>query len=267
LPYFALTKKENKVQRTNSITVFVFLALICLVLSPSIGSAEIILTTANGSGADTFLSNDTQTGNYGATSIHGGDKEMQARISDGSRMKMPYFRFDISSASGLDLTGAYVTLIESYGNRARTWNVYGLNDSTEDVWNEAATSYSNAPGILQPANGGVAYNSALYSFDPAKVTLLTTIALASSAPATVSSAVNTAMDSFLAADTNGMVTFMIVAQASDSAPSYGFATKENTGSYAYPTLTLPKAVPEPATLSMLAAVGLLALCYFRRSYV
>jgi hypothetical protein len=61
-----------------------------------------------------------------------------------------------------------------------------------------------------------------------------------------------------------------VAQSSDSNANYSFATKENTSSWAYPTLDLPNAVvPEPAALAMLftalAAMG--GLITFRKRRV
>ena len=254
--------------RTTSIMLLTLLAVICVVLWPTIGSAEIILTTAIGGGADTYLSNDTQSSSYYETAVHGTNTSMLGRIYDATRMRMPYMKFDISSATGKDLTGAYVTLYElSSANRARTWNVYGLNDGVGDLWAEGTTSYDDAPGILQPANGGAAYQSGSYTLDLSQVTLLTTISLVSGIPASVSSVSSSAMDSFLAADTNGLATLILVAQASDSTASYSFASKENTSGYAFPTLTLPVAVPEPTTLSMLAACGLLALIMLRKRSV
>ncbi|MGD0519065.1 MAG: DNRLRE domain-containing protein [Thermoguttaceae bacterium] len=239
----------------------------------SIASAEIIMTTATGSGADTYLSNDSQSSSYYATVVHGSTVDMQARISTGSRTRIPYFRFDISSAAGTNLTGAILSFYMSYnnGNRKRTWNVYGLNDGSGDSWGESTTDYANAPGILQPST----YNDGNYSLDIGtsanQLTLLGAVTFpASTGVVVTSTTASLNLDSFLAADTNGLVTFVLVAQSSDSNANYSFATKENTSSWAYPTLDLPNAVvPEPAALAMLftalAAMG--GLITFRKRRV
>ena len=40
--------------------------------------AEVVVTTATGNGADTYLSNDGQGGNYGPDSVHGEDTSLRA---------------------------------------------------------------------------------------------------------------------------------------------------------------------------------------------
>jgi hypothetical protein len=251
------------VLRSNLICFFV--VVISVALCASVVSAEVIVTTADGNGADTLLSNDSQNASSHADAVHGSETTMFYRILADARMRMPYFRFDISSVSG-DLSGATLTLelTLNNGNRVRTLTVWGLVDGDGDLWDEATTSYDDAPGILQPADGGVDYESGNYSLDPAMVTNLGTITTPAGIGLMSSTTVNLNLDAFLAADTNGHVSFLFTG-GSDSNAQFSFATKENTTEgITFPTLTLPNAVPEPGTIVLLAMGALLLLVYWRR---
>src|SRR6185503_13281526 len=62
-----------------------------------VSASAITLTTADGSGADSFVSND---GNQSATSVHGGDGSLAIPNYDTVRAKATYFRFDLSDVTG-----------------------------------------------------------------------------------------------------------------------------------------------------------------------
>lgn len=227
--------------------------------------AAVLLTTADGSGADTHISND---GNQAATTNHGTRGSNDLRNYDGVRAKLVYWRFDLSSVTG-DLSGATLTLTFTGANRNRTMNVYGLVDEAGDNWGETSITYDSAPGILQPADGGAVYNSGNESIDATKLSLLTTFTTPGSTAAGPVAVITTAdvdLDNFLNADTNNLVTFVFYTASSDSAQSFFLASKENTtGATVYPMLNLPNAtlVPEPASLA-LAALGGLAILGRRR---
>lgn len=229
--------------------------LAALTLFTSVGfataaNAAVIVSTADGSGADTTLSNDGQNTTTGPTGVHGAGTTFTDRISTGSRIRIPLLRFDLDGVSG-DLTGATVSMTLTFNNgpRARTATVYGLTDETLDSWDESTVSYNTAPGFNAATLGN-------YSFDSTKWQNLGSLAIPAQASGSFSSttaALN--LDSFLASDTNNLVSFFIVT-GSDGNVIYDFRSKEGDVNAA-PTLNLPNAVvPEPATLSLAAIAGL-----------
>lgn len=225
-------------------------------------SAAVILTTADGVGADTHISNDT---NEAATTNQGGDGSNAIRHYDGTRAKASYYKFDLSNVTG-DLSGATLTFTFTSANRTRTMNVYGLVDESGDAWGETTIAYNNAPGVVQPADGGAEYNTGFISFDPAKLSVVTEFTTPA-APGTITTTADTDVDAFLAADTNDLVTFALYTASSDSSQSFFVASKESTnGVIAYPTLTLPNAtlVPEPGALSLGGVLAVAGLARRRR---
>jgi hypothetical protein len=243
--------------KTRSLASFLCGLLAAAGLAIQSASAATI-TTAAGGGADTFVSNDSQ---QSATSTQGAGTTAAVRNLAATRRKLMYVRFDLSSVTG-PRTGGTLSFYFTGANRVRTMNVYGLADNaTDDLWSEATTSYSTAPGILQPGSGGVAYNSGDASIDPAKLSLLGTFSTPGAANADLTtSTVTLNLDAFLAADTNNLVTFVLDVAASDSNASYFIATKENLSAAPVvpPRLTLPNAVPEPASVVGLASALALA---------
>lgn len=198
-------------------------------------------TTEDGSGADTFLANDSNTG---PTSVRGTNTIMDMRRFDGTRSRQPLFRFDVSSLpSGANLTGATLSLIISRSaNRTVTANVYGLVDETLDSWSEASTSYSNAPGASPATAGNYSYSIYNATTNPTgKYKLLGTMNFPTTANTTTPIVSNTAslnLDSFLDDDTNGLVTFLIIPSSTNTTADWDMASKEHATA-APPLLSLP----------------------------
>jgi hypothetical protein len=230
--------------------------------------AAVVRTTAFGNGADTYLSNDGQSTNEGPDGTHGGNTTMLIRNFAGTRMKMAYVRFDLSGVSG-GLDGAVLSFeLLSTANRDRTLQIYGLTDNaTDDAWSESTTSYNTAAGVIPNPPTALAQ----VDIDETKMTLLGTIGMNGSAAQVVRSDNGLAdtslnLDSFLAADTNGLVTLLIINSTSDSNASYSLTSKENTtAGVTFPTLELPNAVvPEPAATALLGLIAIGTLMRERR---
>jgi len=122
-----------------------------LLIATSTVRAEMVFSTAVGNGADTCLENDGQGGNHGPDSVHGTDGSIPIRNYGGVRQKFGYIRFDLTGIAG-DLSGATLSITVNISNRNKNWLIYGLADESLDDWDEATTSYSNAPGMLPAAS-------------------------------------------------------------------------------------------------------------------
>ena len=234
------------------------IVIVVVVSVADLAQAGAILTTADGNGADTYLSNDGQSASEGPDGTHGSAGSLVVRNFAGTRMKMAYVRFDLTGVEG-DLSNAVLAYdILSTGNRDRTWDVYGLNDGvTGEDWSEATTSYNNAPGVIPNPPTELAQ----FDIDETEITLLGTIGMIGSGAQVLRSDNSEAdtslnLNAFLVADTNDLVTFLLINNTSDSNASYSIAGKENTtAGVLFPTLELPNAIPEPASLSLLALAG------------
>jgi hypothetical protein len=237
--------------------------------------AQVTVTTADGNGADTYVSNDS---NSGPTDAHGDSDVFELRAITDSRARVGMLRFDLSEIGG-DMTGATLSFEFTNSRRARTWEIYGLNDGSDDLWDELTTSYGSGVGVVGATEGNYALDIGSAAN---QVTLLGTMAVndaeTEDTDPTPHEGLNTSstasldLSSFLAADTNGLVTLLLAfPSGTDTNPDWFVATKENTlvgSSLTAPTLTLPNAspVPEPATagIVLLAGAGLMAARRRRR---
>jgi hypothetical protein len=214
--------------------LFYLIPLMMFVLTCA-AQAEVVVTTATGNGADTYLSNDSQGANYGPDTMHGGDTSLRAfRQLAAVRSKAAFIRFDISNAAG-DMSGAILTFDATFlKGTSKDVQVYGLTDGDDDFWDESTITYNNAPGILPATLGN-------YTLDTAKMTLLGTMTVPAAGgtyPVTFSSDPSTLdMTSFLDSDTNGLVTFLFIGTDNEGE----IASKEHE-TFNPPTLTLPNAV-------------------------
>jgi hypothetical protein len=208
------------------------------------GSASAIsVSTADGRGADTYVSNDTQSGDYGPDSLHGADDSIRIRYLADTRVKIGYIRFDIEGLAG-DMTGATLSMEATYvKSGGRVANVYGLTDETLDSWDEATICYNNAPGMLPPTP-----TAGNYTIDPSKLTLLGTITTPTTLTVVTSDPGVLVLNDFIKRDTNGLLTLVLIDTNNGEDQ---FATKENTNTALLrPTLTLPNAKRGPKTSAL-----------------
>jgi hypothetical protein len=236
-------------------------------------SQALTITTRDGNGADGWISNDNQSSSYYSNTVHN-TTGMQARYNGGgSRFRTTFIRFDISSVTGTIGADAQLQLGQTFTKGgAKTMHVYGLVDGDAgEFWSEATLCYDNAPGFLTPPEGN---NLGYYAIDSRLVLLGTFIIPAApdgtpSGGATLSTPrliltdpTTLPLADFLNADTNGVVTLVLINEAGTSANNSEnrFASKEDPTDWAAPALVF---VPEPATLAL---AGLGSLITLRRRH-
>jgi len=242
----------------------VFAVMLCLILLGTTSQA-LLISTADGNGADGWISNDAQSSSYNSDKVHN-TTGMHARYAGTSaRFRATYIRFDISSITGTVGADAQLQLGQTYtkgGNK--TMHVYGLVDGDAgELWSETTLCYDNAPGFL-PAPGG--NNLGQYAIDSRLVLLGTFVITGTgSSGATLTPPVQFLTDpatlplaDFLNADTNNVVTFVLINAAGTASNNSEnrFASKEDANAWAAPTLVF---VPEPATLALLGLGSLISL--------
>jgi PEP-CTERM motif len=173
---------------------------------------------------------------------------------------------------GTAVSGAAFNFDYKRGNSNITLNVYGLNDgdTADKAWAASSLEF-DANGVSTPgaeSDGGSPANPIV---DPSRTTLLGTIVLAKQTAQTAASFTDanatgvtgaTTLSNFLAADTNGEVTLLLVATAVGPFIYSTFSTTPETLSYTA-TPEVGAAAPEPASLGMLG-LGAAALLMRRR---
>lgn len=256
-----------------------------MLLTPSVGSAALLVSTADGNGADTALQNDSQ-GDGTSTDISGASAFLPFRRFDDVRQKMLLLRFDISTLDTAAYADAQLRL-DYFTNRNRPMRVYGIADGPLDNWDEAITNYTNAPGILQPP-AGAPYDSAGNNFlDPTQLfnpgppaperpnpfqlgnfDVVDTRSNPNGRGFVVTDPTQLDLEAFLNADTNGLVSFLIFHDFSNSGHTGDVRSKEGQG-VGGPGLApllgvIPQnLVPEP-TSAMLLLLGSLVAVARRR---
>ncbi len=146
------------------------------------------------------------------------------------RQKIGYLRFDISQVSG-NRKGAVLSLgIRKWAGKNAQIQVYGLLDGQADHWDEAQVTYNTAAGLLPAPMGR-------FRLDHQVLTDLGTLPFEGlGMQRSEVSSLN--LDDFIAQDTNGLLTFVLVRQENDTSAEWTIRTKEDdTGSP--PTLTFP----------------------------
>ena len=212
--------------------------------------------------ADTYLTNDPDSL---PTEAHGTEELMELRLLPDVRTRVLYFQFDLSQVTG-DLSGATITLNATQILKTRVLDFYGVVDGAVggqgENWDENTLSYSDAAGFEATFAGAVATTAELTS-------ILAEMGVNKDVLGDYSTDTSTEMDAFLAADTNGLVTFASIYPGPDGTAQF-FTTKENTvaGAALAARLYLPNAtaVPEPATIALLlGGMSLLLVLYRRRT--
>ena len=168
-----------------------------------------------------------------------------------------YVRFDLSSVPAGTLSSAALTLSGSVSSGSATFDVYGLNDGTAgdapappiaNGWSETGITWDNAPANnLNSANGFTSDATEIGSF-----TITGTQTVSFSSPQLLT---------FLSADTNRQVTFMLSREQNSWTIDSTFASRESTSGQ--PELSLvgtPIAATPPVnsvlpTISGTAKVG------------
>jgi hypothetical protein len=220
-------------------------------LAPVATDAAVIRPNTFESGADAPLANDSLIAGTTASGATGQNMEIRAGDTATSRNRLGIIRFDLSEITG-DLTGTTISFFET-GNNSRTVTVFGLVDGdTGENWDEATITYDTAPAIS--LNPGPPPST---TFDALRTVNLGTFNTTASTGEVLSFG-GAALETFLASDTNDLVTFYFYR---DGGGAVTIRTKENTNTTQPPTLTLPNAtlVPEPGAMCLLAFGGLALL--------
>lgn len=140
------------------------------------------------------------------------------------RQKISFLRFDIRSFEG-DRRGAILRLnVREMVGADVPIAVYGLVQEELDLWPEIELSYINAPG-LRPAPLG------RYSLDTTVLQRLGTIAFRGSG-LNDSNPEKLNLDDFVARDTNGLLTLVLIREESHPSAEWRFTSKEGDPSMA-----------------------------------
>jgi hypothetical protein len=102
----------------------------------------VFVTTAEGRGADTYVTNDVLNRTFRR---YGQSGYLHCRYIQDERVRMILLRFDIGQIQ--DVSGALLNLSLYSGNRKRELAVWGLQDGPEDFWDEEGLDYRTAPGV------------------------------------------------------------------------------------------------------------------------
>ena len=183
-----------------------------------------MITTAAGNGADAYVDSQNSTNNYGA--------ETAITVTD-KRRKI-YMRFDISQFASIGKPAILQLTQTSTVNTDYVCNIYGLVDSSAgQMWNEQTMTWDNAPA-----------NSTLDNLTTNATLLGSFLVTASNAAGDIHSFSTNTLDTFIANDTDGVITLILTHKTSAQYWSVSFGTKENM-EYDSPALIVP---PQQGTL-------------------
>jgi hypothetical protein len=244
----------------------------------SVFAAALVGATAPSFAATIGVSADTWVREDNAGSIRNGDAFMNARTASAGSNDVILLRFDLSTmtgpASGVSLD---VTWQRNDSTSTRSLSLWGINDGAagDVAWNETTVNYNNAPGMTpdgltvatEITNGNTDID--IHDLNAAQVTpLISNQGYGPQVEAATYSFSGAALDAYLNADSNGMVTFLITRDTNTSGNQARIMTKEaatfSSGAAVPPggagaRLTGITTIPEPTTaaIALLGLVGLL----------
>lgn len=201
------------------------------------------LSTAVGDGADTYLSNDSD---HGPDAVHGADATLNVRHHTAPRMRVTMLRFDVSDVSS-DFFNDEATLSLDFdsASNTRTWQVYYLSDATFAGWDEATTTFNNAPGISGENFGDLVIDENVWSS-------LGTWGVTNDNIVQTSDPVSLNLEPALTNHADGLVSFLLSYEGTDNV-SWWTHSKESIDGMA-PTLNM---VPEPSTYATILGAAVL----------
>ena len=196
--------------------------------------------------ADTYLTNDG--GGAGPGTNHGTKSQWEVRWFDDfegtSRIHIGYIRFDVSGIDPALFPTATLngTFTASGYNGPGIWNVYGLNDNVVsnesgrlgNDWGETAVTFANAAGLDNAAAPGS------FTILPEETTFLGTLVHTNYDVQPLPFASNPDdldLSAFLAADTDGLVTLLLMNDTVDG-HEYRVDSKEGSSASGHRPVTL-----------------------------
>jgi hypothetical protein len=261
-----MNTRNNEVLGLGKRRMFAATAMFLTLGQLCLKADELTVTTANGLGADAYVQGSTLTGNYGDSGVI----TTRDGLGNAANVYKDYFRFDLQN-SGFDLSTATSVTFSFVALTARTGTGFGFyilpdglpGDASPSTtgWQELGITYENAPG--NPASGTA---TTFITTSPGDengnyVTSVGTLTLNTTAGGTVTFT-SASLLAALQNDTNGFLTIAML--RTDTAGIVQIASKENTGGYQFPTLTINATpVPEPASFCLiLLVVAALGFRYF-----
>jgi hypothetical protein len=217
--------------------------LICLA-----GTAEAFVLTAS---HDTYVQRDDKS------TVRGSNTSFLIKTQNGlTNTRIGFLRFDSSSLTGGTATDAVLALHFYSVEQNQEVNLYGIPETSPDeLFDEASFDYDAADSV---GGGGNPDNS----LNESKLTFIEQIVVSSGTDGVLTFD-SAALLSFINADTNGTVSF-VVNHDNYNNNITSIASREYSDvdtPRAVPTLTV---IPEPASLTLLAGGGLCLLPRRRR---
>ncbi len=243
--------------------------------------AEVIIRThvEPAGGPYTAVSSDNRIESQNVNTVYR-TSQLKMRHANANRIIIPFMRFDISAVTGLDLSGAVLshTITWESNSTTVTLDVYGLIDGENDYWDSNTLTWTLASGTLAWLTWTTDGSGIYTNYTPnaeiwQKLGTVTVSVTAGSPNLTVATnPTDCNLDSFLNADTNGLVTLALmsgvnnhwcdIASADISGPGLTFPESYR------PTLTIPvgQSNPQPANNSTIVDYDSLnQLCFENKS--